>query len=97
MLSEKCYKAALNLCLTQSNEKIESCSDFTPRIYKEEQTERAILLCKLNKSMLESSISVGIQYTQVKKFVFLKEPLYIFNKPLGPKNVKKLFVYYVIS
>ena len=31
-----------------------------PRIYKEGWTERAIILCKLNKSLLESSISVGI-------------------------------------
>ena len=32
----------------------------------------------------------------VKKFVFLKEPLYLIN-PVGPKNVKKWFVYYVVS
>ena len=31
-----------------------------PRIYKEGLTERAIILCKLNKSLLESSKSVGI-------------------------------------
>ena len=31
-----------------------------PRIYKEGWTERAIMLCKLNKSLLESSKSVGI-------------------------------------
>ena len=31
------------------------------RIEKEGLTERAIILCKLNKSLLESSISVGIQ------------------------------------
>ena len=31
----------------------------TPRIYKEGLTERAIILCKLNKSLLESSKSIG--------------------------------------
>ena len=31
------------------------------RIYKEGLTERAIILCKLNKSLLESSTSVGKQ------------------------------------
>ena len=31
-----------------------------PRIEKEGLTERAIILCKLNKSLLESSKSVGI-------------------------------------
>ena len=31
-----------------------------PRIEKEGLTERAIILCKLNKSLLESSISVDI-------------------------------------
>ena len=31
-----------------------------PRIYKEGWTERAIILCKLNKSLLESSLSAGI-------------------------------------
>ena len=33
---------------------------FGPRIEKEGLTERAIILDKLNKSLLESSISVGI-------------------------------------
>ena len=32
-----------------------------PRIEKEGLTERAIILCKLNKSLLESSLSVGIR------------------------------------
>ena len=61
-----------------------------PRIYKEGQTERAIILCKLIKSLFES------WYTQAKKFVFLKEPLYVFNKPVGPIKCEKN-VYYVIS
>ena len=33
---------------------------FEARIEKEGLTERAIMLCKLNKSLLESSILVGI-------------------------------------
>ena len=36
------------------------CGLFLSRIEKEGLTERAIILCKLNKSLLESSISVGI-------------------------------------
>ena len=40
-----------------------SCS----RIEKEGLTERANILCKLNKSLLESSISVGIH--RQKRFV----------------------------
>ena len=36
------------------------------RIYKEGLTERAIILCKLNKSLLESSKSVGIHSRQGK-------------------------------
>ena len=33
-----------------------------PRIEKEGLTEKAIILCKLNKSLLESSLSVGIHW-----------------------------------
>ena len=36
------------------------CQLVHTRIYKEGLTERAIILCKLNKSLLENSISVGI-------------------------------------
>ena len=32
-----------------------------------------------------------------KKFVFLKKNLGISNEPVGPDNVKKCFVYHVIS
>ena len=35
-------------------------SYLVARIYKEGLTERATILCKLNKSLLESSTSVGI-------------------------------------
>ena len=38
---------------------------FWARIEKEGLTERAIKLCKLNKSLLESSISVGIHRQKV--------------------------------
>ena len=42
----------------------QSKSDFLlrekPRIYKEGLTERVFILCKLNKSLLESSTSDGI-------------------------------------
>ena len=61
-----------------------SCS----RIEKEGLTERAIMLCKLNKSQLESSISVGIH----KQKVCIPERTFVFNKLVGPKNVKKWFV-----
>jgi len=42
------------------------------RIYKEGLTESAILLCKLNKSLLESSTSVGIH--RQKSLYSLKNP-----------------------
>ena len=38
-----------------------------PIIYKEGQTERAIILCKLDKSLLKISPSVGI-YRQTSLF-----------------------------
>ena len=62
-------------------------------IEKEGLTERAILLCKLNKSLLESSISVGIHRQKSLYYLIV----FVSNKPVGPKVVKKLFVYYVIS
>jgi hypothetical protein len=37
-----------------------SIHNIIPRIEKEGLMERAIILCKLNKSLLKSSISVGI-------------------------------------
>ena len=51
------------------------CPDFTyylefSRIYKGGWTERAFILCKLNKSQLESSKSVGIH--RQKSLYFLK-------------------------
>ena len=36
-----------------------------PRIFKEGLTERAIIPCKLNNSLLESSTSVGIHSQKV--------------------------------
>ena len=47
-------------------------------------------LIRASKKVLYQLVYIG------KKFVFLKEPLY-FYKPVGTKNVKKWFVYYVIS
>ena len=38
---------------------------LNPRIEKEGLTEIAIILCKLNKSLLESSISVGIHRQKI--------------------------------
>ena len=35
-------------------------TQYSPRIEKEGLTERAIILCNLNKSLLENSMSVGI-------------------------------------
>ena len=49
------------------------------RIGKEGLTERAIILYKLNKSLLESSTSVGIH--KQKSFYS-----FVFNKPVGPKK-----------
>ena len=57
---------------------LKSAGWIRSRIEKEGLTERAIILCKLNKSLLESSISVGIH--RKKEFVFLKEPLYLTNQ-----------------
>ena len=41
----------------------------TLRIEKEGLTERAIILCKLNNSLLESSVSVGIHLVYIGKKV----------------------------
>ena len=57
---------------------MEQKKSLKPRIKKEGLTERAIILCKLNKSLLESFISVGIR--RGKKFVLLNEPLYLTNQ-----------------
>ena len=50
-----------------------------PRIYKEGWTERAIILCELNKSLLESSKSVGIH----RQKSFYSYRTFVFNKPVG--------------
>ena len=63
------------------------------RIYKKGLMDRAIILCKLNKSLLESSTSVGIHRQNRQN----RQKPFVFNKPVGTNNVKKLFVYYVIS
>ena len=64
---------------------------FCPRIYKEGKTERAIILCKPNKSLLESSKSVGIH--RKKSLYSLKN--FVFNKPVGPLKCEEnvLFLY----
>ena len=49
------------------------------RIEREGLTERAIILCKLNKSLLESSISAGI-HRQKSLYILLNEPLYLTNQ-----------------
>ena len=51
-------------------------SELDPRIEKEGSTERAIILYKLNKSLLEISIFVGI-HKQKSLYVLLNEPLYL--------------------
>ena len=65
-----------------------------PRVYKEGLTERAIILYKLNKSLLESSTSVGIH--KQKSFYS-----FVFNKPVGPKKCEKMVCllcdFYLIS
>ena len=53
-----------------------------PRIYEKGWTERAIILCKLHKSLLESSKSVGIH--RQKSFYSLKNLL-------GPIKCEKMF------
>ena len=55
------------------------------RIYKEGLTERAIILCKLNKSLLESSTSMYIG-----KKVCIPLRTFVFNKPVGPKKCEKI-------
>ena len=54
-------KAASNFwCANDMRRTFFSFAHAYARIYKEGLTERAIILCKLNKSLLEKSMSVGI-------------------------------------
>ena len=52
--------------------------------------ERAIILCKLKKSLLESSKSVGM--LRQKSLYSLKN--FVFNKPVGPIKCEKMFFFY---
>ena len=58
-----------------------------PTIYKEGLTERVIILCKLNKSLLERSKSVGI----IGKKVCIPLRTFVFNKPVGPIKCEFFF------
>ena len=61
---------------------------------EEKDEQRQLLyyvsLIRACNKVLNQLVNIG------KKFVFLKRTL-VFNDPVGPKNVKKCFVYHMIS
>ena len=65
-----------------------------PKNFEEKDGQRQLLyyvsLIRACNKVLYQLVYIG------KKFVFLKKPLYL-TKLVGPKNVKKCFVYHMIS